>query len=63
LNGNHLDKVEVHRAFYCLSREIGLRAVGASRGDFGILEIYLPNGRGPRLHDFRHRFAIATLLR
>jgi len=27
--------------FYALSRQIGLRAVGASRG--------------PRLHDFRHR--------
>src|SRR5258708_23144918 len=41
LNGNRLDKGEVHRAFYILSRQIGLRAVNASRG--------------PRLHDFRHR--------
>jgi integrase len=41
LNGNRLDKGEVHRAFYILSRQIGLRAVDASRG--------------PRLHDFRHR--------
>ena len=41
LNGNRLDKGEVHRAFYLLSRQIGLRAVDASRG--------------PRLHDFRHR--------
>jgi integrase/recombinase XerD len=48
-NGNHLDKGEVHRTFYSLSHEIGLRAVGASRG--------------PRLHDFRHRFAVETLLR
>jgi integrase len=31
-NGNRLDKGEVHRAFYILSRQIGLRAVGASRG-------------------------------
>jgi integrase/recombinase XerD len=49
LNGNRLDKGEVHRAFYTLSRQIGLRAVNASRG--------------PRLHDFRHRFAVETLLR
>jgi integrase/recombinase XerD len=41
LNGNRLDKGEVHRAFYILSRQIGLRALDASRG--------------PRLHDFRHR--------
>jgi integrase/recombinase XerD len=47
-NGNRLDKGEVHRAFYILSRQIGLRAVDASRG--------------PRLHDFRHRFAVQTLL-
>jgi integrase/recombinase XerD len=48
-NGNRLDKGEVHRAFYVLSRQIGLRAVNARRG--------------PRLHDFRHRFAVRTLLR
>ena len=48
-NSNRLDKGEVHRAFYTLSRQIGLRAVNASRG--------------PRLHDFRHRFAVQTLLR
>ena len=48
-NGNRLDKGEVHRAFYMLSRQIELRAVDASRG--------------PRLHDFRHRFAVQTLLR
>ena len=49
LNGNRLDKGEVHRTFYILSRQIGLRGVDASRG--------------PRLHDFRHRFAVETLLR
>jgi integrase/recombinase XerD len=48
-NGNRLDKGEVHRAFYTLSRQIGLRAADSSRG--------------PRLHDFRHRFAVQTLLR
>lgn len=48
-NGNQLDKGEVHRMFYILSRQIGLRAAGG--------------GRGPRLHDFRHRFALETLLR
>ena len=48
-NGKRLDMGEVHRTFYLLSRQIGLRAVGASRG--------------PRLHDFRHRFAVETLLR
>ncbi len=47
-NGNRLDKGEVHRTFYALSRQIWLRAVNASRG--------------PRLHDFRHRFAVQTLL-
>ncbi len=47
-NGNRLDKGEVHCTFYALSRQIGLRAVDASRG--------------PRLHDFRHRFAVQTLL-
>lgn len=48
-NGNRLDKGEIHRTFYALSRQIGLRAVDASHG--------------PRLHDFRHRFAVQTLLR
>jgi integrase len=47
--GNRLDKGEVHRAFSLLSRQIGLRAVDSSSG--------------PRLHDFRHRFAVQTLLR
>lgn len=48
-NGNRLDKGEVHRMFYSLSRQIGLRAENTRRG--------------PRLHDFRHRFAVETLLR
>jgi integrase/recombinase XerD len=47
--GNRLDKGDIHRTFYDLSRQIGLRAPSASRG--------------PRLHDFRHRFAVQTLLR
>ncbi|HEY6369954.1 MAG TPA: tyrosine-type recombinase/integrase [Candidatus Sulfotelmatobacter sp.] len=46
--GNRLDKGDVHRTFYVLSRQIGLRGPTASRG--------------PRLHDFRHRFAVQTLL-
>jgi integrase/recombinase XerD len=37
-NGNRLDRGEVHRVFYALSRQIGLRAPSARRG--------------PRLHDF-----------
>lgn len=47
--GNHLDLGDIHRTFYRLSRQTGLRAHGASHG--------------PRLHDFRHRFAVQTLLR
>jgi integrase len=47
-NGNRLDKGQIHRTFYTLSRKIGLRAPSASHG--------------PRLHDFRHRFAVETLL-
>jgi len=38
----------VHRVFWRLSREIGLRRPG--------------DHTGPRVHDFRHRFAICTLL-
>ena len=34
--------------FYVLSRQIGIRGTSASRG--------------PRLHDFRHRFAVQSLL-
>src|SRR5215510_14569669 len=47
--GNHLDTGDVHRTFYLLSRQIGLRDPDSSSG--------------PRLHDFRHRFAVETLLR
>lgn len=45
--GTRLDVGRVHRAFYALSRQIGLREVGASKG--------------PRLHDLRHRMAVVTL--
>lgn len=47
--GNRLDGGEIHRTFYALSRQIGLR--GAS------------DTHGPRLHDMRHRFATNTLVR
>ena len=47
--GNRLDLGEIHRTFYALSREIGLR--GPS------------DHHGPRLHDMRHRFATYTLVR
>ena len=46
--GNRLDSGQIHRAFYALSRQIGLR--GAS------------DRHGPRLHDLRHRFATSTLV-
>jgi integrase/recombinase XerD len=46
--GNRLDGGEVRRTFYALSRQTGLRGPCASHG--------------PRLHDFRHRFAVQTLL-
>ncbi len=46
--GNHLDIGEIHRTFYKRSRQTGLRGETASQG--------------PRLHDFRHRFAVQTLL-
>ena len=45
--GTRLDIGRVHRAFYALSRQTGLRAPGARNG--------------PRLHDFRHRFAVQVL--
>jgi integrase len=47
--GTRLDGGHVRRTFYHLSRRIGLRGASASHG--------------PRLHDFRHRFAIKTLIR
>jgi integrase len=47
--GNRLDGGDIHRTFYAVSRQIGLRG---------------PSDRhGPRLHDLRHRFAVMTLLR
>ena len=47
--GNRLDGGDVHRTFYALSRQVGLRGPDDSFG--------------PRLHDLRHRFAVNTLLR
>lgn len=47
-SGNRLDDGLIHRIFYALSRQIGLRGPTASHG--------------PRLHDLRHRFAHETLL-
>jgi integrase len=47
--GNRLDSGDVHRTFYALSRQIGLRGPSDSYG--------------PRIHDLRHRFAVMTLLR
>jgi integrase len=46
--GGRLLQPKVNRVFLRLSREVGLRRPGDSRG--------------PRVHDFRHRFAIRTLL-
>ena len=46
--GTRLDGGTVRRTFYALSRHIGLRGPTASHG--------------PRLHDFRHRFAVQTLV-
>jgi integrase len=47
--GNRLDSDDIHRTFNALSQQIGLRG---------------PRDRhGPRLHDFRHRFATNTLVR
>jgi len=46
--GNALDGGDVRRTFYNLSRQVGLRGQNDSHG--------------PRLHDFRHRFAVETLI-
>jgi integrase len=46
--GHRVDGADVHRTFYSLSRQIGLRGMNESHR--------------PRLHDFRHRFAVETLL-
>jgi integrase/recombinase XerD len=45
--GNQMDQAGLHRTFYKLSRSVGLRGADASHG--------------PRLHDFRHRFAMKVL--
>jgi integrase/recombinase XerD len=47
--GHRLDGADIHRTFYALSRQIGLR----DRAD----------RHGPRIHDLRHRFAGKTLWR
>jgi integrase/recombinase XerD len=47
--GNRLDLGDIHRTFYALSRQIGLRGLNESHG--------------PRLHDMRHVFATNTLVR
>ena len=47
--GHRLDAGDIHRTFYAVSRQVGLRGATASHG--------------PRLHDFRHRFATSTLVR
>lgn len=47
--GNRLDQSQVHRTFYALSRQIGLRSPLSSHG--------------PRIHDLRHRFALRVLTR
>ena len=47
--GSRLDGGGIHRTFYTLSRQIGLRGPSDSHG--------------PRLHDLRHRFAVRTLWR
>lgn len=46
--GHRLDMADIHTTFQALSRQIGLRRPDARHG--------------PRLHDFRHRFAVMTLL-
>ncbi|MEW6737824.1 MAG: tyrosine-type recombinase/integrase [Acidobacteriota bacterium] len=46
--GTRLDYRDVGKAFLLLSRQIGFRKPGASTG--------------PRIHDFRHRFATETML-
>jgi len=47
--GGRLTQWSVRRTFVALSRQIGLRGPADSHG--------------PRLHDFRHRFAVGVLLR
>jgi len=45
--GKRLDRGQLYRTFYTLSRQVGLRGIHASQG--------------PRFHDLRHRFAVITL--
>jgi integrase len=47
-HGTRLVGSKIRRTFYKLSRQTGLRGPKASHG--------------PRIHDFRHRFAVATLI-
>jgi len=47
-HGRRLEGSAVRRTFYDLSRQIGLRGP--------------EDHKGPRLHDFRHRFAVRTLI-
>lgn len=47
-HGRRLQSSAVHRTFYDLSRQIGLRGPA--------------DHTGPRIHDFRHRFAVNTLI-
>jgi len=47
--GTRFERGNLYRAFYVLSREIAIRKEGSKHG--------------PRFHDFRHRFAIETMLR
>ena len=47
-HGRCLDGSAVRRTFYDLSRQIGLRGP--------------EDHKGPRLHDFRHRYAVRTLM-
>ena len=46
--GRRLEISAVHRTFYAVSRQIGLRGPA--------------DHTGPRIHDFRHRFAVNTLI-
>jgi integrase len=46
--GHRMDAGAVRKVFHRLSRKVGLREPNASHG--------------PRLHDFRHRFAVRTLV-
>jgi integrase/recombinase XerD len=47
--GTRFEQGNLYRAFHALSREIGIRKADSHRG--------------PRFHDFRHRFAIETMVR